>query len=117
MISFPKIVSRMSSWFVLYLSLSNLTYAAPDRCVDTKSGPSSIVCGEERRDGIVTIKGEVLGIEGHDYVVQQFYGKAVRLMTDGASQVTGTIGLGDSIEAKVHEVDNRKHVLSIHQIK
>jgi hypothetical protein len=63
------------------------------------------------------IKGEVFGIEGHDYVVQQFFGKEVRLMTDGASRVIGSIALGDSIEAKVREVDNRKHVLSIHPIK
>jgi hypothetical protein len=71
------------------------------------------VCGEEKRDGIDTIKGEVLSIEGHDYVVQQFYGKEVRLMTDGTSRVTGSIALGDSIEAKVREVDNQKRVLSI----
>jgi hypothetical protein len=39
------------------------------------------------------------------------------LVSDAASQVKGRIVLGDSIEAKVREVDNQKRVLSIHQIK
>jgi hypothetical protein len=56
-------------------------------------------------------------MEGNNYVVQKFYGKEVWLISDAASQVTGSIVLGDSIEAKVREVDNQKHVLSIHQIK
>jgi hypothetical protein len=59
----------------------------------------------------------VLRMEGNNYVVQKFYGKEVWLISDAASQVTGSIVLGDSIEAKVREVDNQKHVLSIHQIK
>jgi len=116
MISGPKILIGMSSGFVFCLSLSNMTDAAAP-CVDKKIGPSSIVCGAERRNGIDTIKGEVLGIEGPDYVVRQFYGKEVRLMTDESSHVTGRIEPGDSIEANVREVDNQKRVLSISPIK
>jgi hypothetical protein len=115
---FPKIIGGVSGGFVLCLSLSNLTHAASDPCVDKHASPSSLAtCGEEKRRGIETIKGEVLRMEGNNYMVQKFYGKEVWLFSDAASQVTGSIVLGDSIEAKVREVDHQKHVLSIHQIK
>jgi hypothetical protein len=116
MIILPKIIG-MSSGFVLCLSLSNGIQAASDPCVDKKAGQSSIAkCGEEKRQGIQTIKGELLRIDAQNYVVRQFYGKEVRLITDAISEVTGAMELGDSIEAKVRDVDNQKHVLSIHQI-
>lgn len=118
MVQLLKIVGGMSSGFVLCLSLSDVTQAASDPCIDRNAGQSSIVkCGEESRNGIDTIKGEVLRIEGNNYVVQQFYGKEVQLITDAASQVAGIIVLGDSIVAKVRNMDDQKHVLSIRQIK
>jgi hypothetical protein len=117
-IPFPKIVGSVSSGFVLCLSLNSITQAAADPCLDKQGSQSSVAkCGEEKRNGIETIKGEVLVIEGDNYMVQKFYGKAVWLVSDAASQVKGRIVLGDSIEAKVREVDNQKRVLSIHQIK
>jgi hypothetical protein len=118
MITCSKIVGSMSSGLVLCLSLSGGTQAASDPCVNKKAGQSSIVqCGEEKRQGIDTIKGEVLRMEGNNYVVQQFYGKEVRLITNAASLVAGIIALGDSIEAKVRDRDDQKHVLSIRQIQ
>ena len=41
----------------------------------------------------------------------------MQLNTDASTQVTGPIGLGDSIEAKVLEENAMKHVLSIRFIK
>ena len=118
MIPFSKIVGSVSSGFVLCLSLSSITHAAADPCLDKQGSQSSVAkCGEEKRDGIETIKGEVLIIEGDNYMVQKFYGKAVWLVSDASSQVKGRIVLGDSIEAKVHEVGTQKRILSIHQIQ
>ena len=118
MIRFPQIVGSVSSGFVLCLTLSSTTHAAADPCPDKKASPSSLArCAEEKRQGIETIKGEVLHIEGDNYMVQKFYGKVVWLVSDAASQIMGRILLGDTIEAKVREVDNQKRVLSIHQIK
>jgi hypothetical protein len=83
-----------------------------------KVGHSSVVqCDEEKRQGIETIKGEVLRMEGNNYAVQKFYGKEVWLIRDAVSQVTGVIELGDTIEAKVRDVGNQKRVLSIRQTK
>jgi hypothetical protein len=118
MIPFPKIICGVSSGFVLCLSLSSVTQAASDPCLDKQRSQSSIAkCGEEKRQGIETIKGEVVGIEGNNYVVQKFYGKEVWLTSNATSKVMGTIVPGDHIEAKVRDVDNQKHVLTIHHIK
>jgi hypothetical protein len=118
MVTLPNIIIIMSSGFVLCSSLSAVTQAASDPCVDKTASPASIAkCGKEKRQGIETIKGEVLRMEGNNYVVQKFYGKEVWLMSDEVSQVTGVIGLGDSIEAKVRDVGNQKRVLSIRHTK
>jgi hypothetical protein len=50
-------------------------------------------------------------------VVQRFYGKEMQLNTDASTQVMGAIDLGDSIEAKVTEENDKKHVLSIRQLE
>lgn len=122
MISIPKIVGVLSCSVVLCVSLSDATQAAekinPNECAEMKGGYRDLVrCEEDRRQGIDTVKGEVLHIEDGKYVVQRFYGKEVQLQTDASTQITGTIGLGDSIEAIVSEENDQKHLLSIRQIK
>ncbi len=64
----PKIVGGMTSNFVLCLSLSDATQAAekihPNECAEMKGGYRDLVrCEEDRRQGIDTVKGEVLQIE------------------------------------------------------
>jgi hypothetical protein len=39
------------------------------------------------------------------------------LHVDQTTKMSGHIGRGDRIEAKVHEVNNQEHVLAIHQIE
>jgi len=121
-ISIPKIVGGMSSGFVLCLSLSGTTQAAekinPNECSEMKGGHRDLVkCEEDRRQGVDTVKGEVLHIEKDKYVVQRFYGKEMQLNADASTQVTGTIDLGDNIEAKVTEENDQKHVRSIRQLE
>jgi len=69
------------------------------------------------RQGIQTIKGEVLRVEGDNYLVQRYDGKEVRLHVDPATEMNGLIDRGDQIEAKVTEVNDKKHVLSMRQIQ
>jgi hypothetical protein len=121
-ISIPKIVGVMFCGVLLCLSLSGTTQAAekinPIECSEMKGGHRDLVkCEEDRRQGIETVKGEVLHIEESKYVVQRFYGKEMQLNTDASTQVMGTIDLGDSIEAKVIEENDTKHVLSIRPIE
>jgi len=59
---------------------------------------------------IQTIKGEVLNVEPSSYIVNQYDGYQVRLHIDATTQMTGRIGPGEHIEAKVN---NAHHALSI----
>src|SRR5262249_54302765 len=89
-----------------------------DPCADRKGGePNLLACSEESRQGIETIKGEVLRVEGANYVVERFDGKELGLHIDQSTKVSGTISKGDSIEAKVKDVNNQRHVLSLRQIE
>jgi hypothetical protein len=90
----------------------------PNECSELKGGHRDLAkCEENKKRGIDTVKGEVLHIEKSTYVVQRFYGKEMQLNTDESTEVTGPIGLGDSIEANVLEENAMKHVLSIRLIK
>ena len=69
-------------------------------------------CSQEAQQGIETIKGEVLRVEGDTLVVERFNGQEVELPI--AAMRTGHVfEPGDWIEAKV---DRAKHVLAIHDI-
>ena len=90
----------------------------PNECSELKGGHRDLAkCEEDKKLGIDTVKGEVLHIEKNTYVVQRFYGKEMQLNIDTSTQVTGPIGLGASIEAKVLEENAMKHVLSIRLIE
>ena len=65
---------------------------------------------EGKQKGIQTIRGEVLRIEHESYFVKQDDGKEVELQIDEMTQMTGNIGQGEHIEAKV---DDQNHALSI----
>jgi hypothetical protein len=64
----------------------------------------------DRRSGTKAIKGEVLRVEGHHYVVKGEDGKEVSLHVDSTTQMTGDISQGYSIEAQVND---EHHALSI----
>ena len=120
MVSIPKIIGVVSCSAVLCLSLSNAAQArmSPGPCADRISGqPNLLKCDKETMRVIETIKGEVLRVEGDNYVVKRFNGKEVRLHIDQTTKISGHIGRGDRIEAKVREVNDQEHVLSIHQVK
>lgn len=84
MVSIPKVVGVLSCGLLLGLGLS--------------------------LNGIHTIKGEVLKVEPSSYFVKQYDGYQVRLHIDETTQMTGRIGQGEHIEAKVND---EHHALSI----
>ena|SRR5438874_5248966 len=65
---------------------------------------------EGNQKGVQTIRGEVLRIEHENYFVKQYNGKEVQLQIDEMTQMTGNIGQGEHIEAKVND---QNHALSI----
>ncbi|HEX4967897.1 MAG TPA: hypothetical protein VFV44_05220 [Nitrospiraceae bacterium] len=82
MISIPKIIGVISCSAVLCLSLSSTTQATEsmrhDPCADRKGGlPNLVKCDEKMRQGMETSKGEVLRLEGGNYLIERFDGKEV----------------------------------------
>ncbi len=84
MVSIPKIVGVLSCGCLLGLCLS--------------------------MNGIHTIKGEVFRVEPSSYFVKQYDGSEVRVHIDDSTHMTGRIGQGEHIEARVNGED---HALSI----
>jgi hypothetical protein len=120
MVSVPKIIGVLSCSVVLCLSLSNATQAGVkhDPCADSKGELSGLVkCDAETREGIETVKGEVLRIEGDSFVVERFDGKKVNLHIDETTKMGSFIGAGDHVEAKVRAVNDQEHVLTIRLIE
>jgi hypothetical protein len=88
MVSIPKVVGVLSCGCLLGLGLS-------------LNGPH-------------TIKGEVWHVEPSSYFVKQYDGDQVRLHIDETTHMTGRIGQGAHIEAKVN---GENHALSIRTAK
>jgi hypothetical protein len=88
MVSIPKVVGVLSCGCLLGLGLS-------------LNGPH-------------TIKGEVWRVEPSSYFVKQYDGDQVRLHIDETTHMTGRIGQGAHIEAKVN---GENHALSIRTAK
>ena len=116
MISTPKIIGIISGGFVLCLSLSDVSQARHNRgtdpCLDRKA-PGIEKCGAEMREGIRTIRGEVLHINGARLLVKQSDGEEVIYQIDLSTQIGGDIRPGNRIEAKVNEVEGERHAISI----
>lgn len=121
MVSIPKIVGIMACGFLLCLGLSNVAQAAekPQPAERMKADPSAdrkgslpdvVKPSEDTLQGINTITGDVLRIEGENFIVQRSDGKEVQLHTDATTQMPVMIGKGDRIKAKVNA---ERHALAI----
>jgi hypothetical protein len=110
MVSIPKVVGVMSCGFLLCLGLSNCqSNAGPAH--DTASTTDEMKMDQsDRRPVTESIKGEVLRVEGQNYVVKREDGKEVSLHADSTTQTTGDISEGYKIEA---EVNAQNHAVSI----
>jgi hypothetical protein len=132
----PNIVEVISCGFMLYLSLASVTYAAAsatkpgapndavvrvnqaDPCGERSSGqPNLVKCDGETHQGIRTITGEVLHINGARLLVKQSDGEEVILHIDLSTLMGVRIGPGSRIEAKVNEVERERYVLAINKAR
>jgi hypothetical protein len=78
--------------------------------------PNLLLCSEEKQQGIQTIKGEVLRVDGDTLVVERFNGQEVQLPVTAALRNGHIFEPGDWIEAKLADVNHEAQVLSIHEI-
>ena len=122
MVSNPKIIGVVSCDVVLCLSLSNITqadeYRKFDPCAEIPGRqPNPVKCGEKPQQGIHTIRGEVLHMNGANLLVKKTDGQEVLLRIDLSTQMSGEIRPGNRIEASVNEVEGEKHVLSLNKTR
>ena len=120
MSSLSKVAGLVSYSFLLCLGLSNAAQAgsAAAAAEELKSGQSDQMKNDQpdqtmksgHSENGMTIKGEVLRVEGDNYFVKGQDGKEVRLHTDQTTQKNGAIQQGDRIEAKVND---QNHAVSI----
>jgi len=114
MVPIPKIISVVSGGVVLCLTLSSAAIAAVSAgsdCDERKGNqPNLLKCDEEIRQGIETVRGDVLRVEGDNLLVQRSDGKEVRVHLDETTQMFGYVGPGERVEAKM---DKQGHALSI----
>ena len=118
MVSLPKIIGVLSCGVVLCLSLADASQAFRlDPCANRKGGlPNLLGCSKEAQQGIQTIKGEVLRVDGDTLIVERFNGQEVELPI-AAVRNGHVFEPGDWIEAKLGRVaGGEKRVLAIHDI-
>jgi hypothetical protein len=118
MVSLPKIIGVISCGVVLCLSLASVTQAFQSNpCATRKGGlPNLLLCSKEKQQGIKTIKGEVLRVDGDRLIVERYNGKEVELPLTPTLKNGSALEPGDQIEAKLAEVNHEERVLSIHKI-
>ena len=108
MISPSKFISVLAGGCLMCLGLSNCASNVGD------ASDAASATDERKMDQLdrstKSIKGEVLRVEGYNYVVKGEDGKEVSLHTDSTTRKTGDISEGYSIEAQVND---QNHALSI----
>ncbi|HEY6262926.1 MAG TPA: hypothetical protein VIW47_15125 [Nitrospiraceae bacterium] len=72
-------------------------------------------CDAEPQQGIRTITGEILHINGGNLLVKQSDGEEVILRIDLSTQTGIHLAPGIRIDAKVNKVEGETHALSIAQ--
>lgn len=122
MVSIPKISGVVLYHLALCLSLSNVTqadeYRKFDPCAEIPGRqPDPMKCGEKPQQGLHTITGEVLHMNGANLLLKKTNGEEVLLHIDLSTQMKGQISPGSRIEASVNEVEGEKHVLSLNKTK
>jgi hypothetical protein len=101
MVSIPKLVGLMSCGFLLCLGLSNAALAKPGQ--PERQGGQAGLRGEQDKLKLGhIITGEVLRVEGENYLAKGRDGQEACLHIDETTQMTGRIGQGERIEAEVN---------------
>ena len=110
MVSAARFVGVLAGGCLLGLGVSNCQFnAGPAR--DTSWPADAMKIDPSDRSPITeSIKGEVLRVEGTNYVVKREGGEEVSLHTDSTTQKIGEISEGYNIEA---EVNPQHHAVSI----
>ena len=118
MVTIRKMIGAMSCGWVLGLILSNAAIpavVAGSDCAEQQGDPPNRVkCEAEMRQDIETVRGDVLRVEGENFLVERADGKEVRMHFDESTQMFGYVGPGERVEAKIN---NEGYALSIRLVE
>ena len=105
-----KVIGMTAAAFVLTLSAG--VYAAD--MGTSGAAPGGAAAAAKEASSAQTVNGEVLKIEGENYVVKDAMGKEVKLHVNADTKKEGDIKVGDKIEA---QADASGHATSIKAAK
>jgi hypothetical protein len=108
MVFTSRFIGVLAGGCVLCLALSNCQ-SDSGSSRDAASATDEITTDQSVRK-TTSIQGEVLRVEGHNYVVREKDGKEVQLHVDSTTQMKGDISQGYNIEA---QVDDKSHALTM----
>ena len=113
MVSIPKVVGVLSCSFLLGLGLSNVASSADKPDTGQSGGKIFTVDDKERFVPGKEVKGEIVKIDGENYVVREASGAEVRMHVDSTTEKKKsnlTPRVGEHVLAKV---DAKGHALSV----
>ncbi|HEY5444813.1 MAG TPA: hypothetical protein VIJ87_10165 [Pyrinomonadaceae bacterium] len=111
--STPKALGILMT-FLLVIGLSVAVQAAsmPSAADDKKADQSETTDGQMQK----TIQGDVIRIDGNNYVIEGVDGKEVKLYTDNNTVMSDQIFPRDRIEAKITEKNQALSMFPIFRV-
>ena len=111
MVSIPKVVGVLSCSFVLCLGLSTVALSADKLNTSESGGGIFTVEDKERFVPGKEVKGEIVKIDGENYVVREATGAEVRMHVDASTEKRSNLipKVGEHVLAKV---DAKGHAVS-----
>ena len=105
MVSIPKVVGVMSCGFLLCLGLSNVASSANKFNTGQSDKNMFTVSDKDRFEPGKVVKGEVVRVEGENYVVREDSGNEVRMHVDATTETRSKVKgkPGDHVVAKVND--------------
>jgi hypothetical protein len=111
MVSMQKVVGVLSCGFLLCLGLSTVALSADKLNIGQSGGKAFSVDDKERFVPGKEVKGEIVKIEGENYVVREATGAEVRMHVNSSTEMRSSLTpkVGEHVLAKV---DAKGHAVS-----
>jgi hypothetical protein len=105
MVAIPKVVGILSCGFLLCLGLSNVASSADKLNTVQSGGKMFTVADKDRFEAGKEVKGEIVRVEGDNYIVREDSGSEVRMHVDATTETKSKLKPkpGDHVIAKVND--------------
>ncbi|HEV8619448.1 MAG TPA: hypothetical protein VGQ79_00320 [Nitrospiraceae bacterium] len=105
MVAIPKVVGIMSCGFLLCLGLSNVASSGDNLNTGQSGGKIFTVDDKDRFEAGKEVKGEIVRIDGDNYILRQDSGSEVRMHVDATTETKSKLKpkVGDHVIAKVND--------------